>query len=409
MGCTATPEKQNESRIYQKSQSPINKCEPAPVPAKIPISPQATKKENIPERKIFKFSLSKKFTLTFDTQLSSLIDSDFINFIYVLSDKRLIIYTENHSLMIVSFNIDKKEWISDFKTSDCKLYYTFACCEINDNQLLTLETSEIKIWKISQNNLQFIRSLTGPFCDASSLIYLGKESLIASASKKQKVIKIWQCEHPFTVEKTIEPEDYIHILYKVKSKDKLIGAGQKGIYIWSTETYKYIGKILGVFLKMSNYIELPNGYLAVSQYSEIKIVDLNTADEYGYNNYYNSKKYIVQEITDDEYITGGKYLDQNGSLFLLDTNSFIYSRSGVLIKFLIEENKNCKMVDRAKDNLLKLAEFVDYDNQCIIFNNKMIAFYGLQKEKVSNNENLEKHEEQEKNLYPAVNEAVEIK
>jgi hypothetical protein len=57
MGCTATPEKQNESIIYQKPQSPINKCEPAPIPEKIPISPQATKKEDIPERKIFKFSL----------------------------------------------------------------------------------------------------------------------------------------------------------------------------------------------------------------------------------------------------------------------------------------------------------------------------------------------------------------
>ena len=130
---------------------------------------------------------------------------------------------------------------------------------------------------------------------------------------------------------------------------------------------------------MSNYIELPNGYLAVSKYSKIKIVDLNTADKYGYNFDFRDKKYIKQVIKDEEYITGDKYLDQDGSLYLLDTNSFIYSRSGVLIKFLIEENQNYKMVDRAKDNLLKLGMFVDYDNQYIIFENKMVAFYGLQK------------------------------
>ena len=284
--------------------------------------------------------------------------------------------------------------------TDSEIYYTFACCEINDNQLLTLETRAIKIWKISQNNLQFIRKLTGTFCDVFSLIYLGKESLIASASKEKSVIKIWQCEHPFTVETTIISEELIHILYKVKSNNKLIGASKDSIYIWSTETYKYIGKIKWIYLKMSNYIELPNGYLAVSQRSEIKIVDLNTADEYGHN-------CIIQVIKDEEYITGDQYLDQDGSLFLLDTNSFIYSRSGVLIKFLIEENRNYKMVDRAKDNLLKLGMFVDYDNQYIIFENKMVAFYGLQKEKVCNNEDLEKPE-QDQNHYPAIDETNKI-
>lgn len=212
------------------------------------------------------------------------------------------------------------------------------------------------------------------------------------------------------METTIISEELIHILYKVKSNNKLIGASKDSIYIWSTETYKYIGKIKSIYLKMSNYIELPNGYLAVSQRSEIKIVDLNTADEYGYNsNYhsYNHKKYIIQVIKDEEYITGDQYLDQDGSLFLLDTNSFIYSRSGVLIKFLIEENRNYKMVDRAKDNLLKLGMFVDYDNQYIIFENKMVAFYGLQKEKVCNNEDLEKPE-QDQNHYPAIDETNKI-
>ena len=319
----------------------------------------------------------------------------------------MIIYTEDHSLTVVSFNIWKREWIRDFKMTDSKIYFTFACCEINDNQLLTLETRAIKIWKISQNNLQYIRELTGTFCDVFNLIYLGKESLIASASKEKRVIKIWQCEHPFTVEQTIESEESIHILYKVKSNDKLIGASKDSIYIWSTETYQYIGKIKSVYLKMSNYIELPNGYLAVSQDSVIKIVDLNTADEYGYNDYFVRKKYIKQVIKDEEYITGDKYLDQDGSLFLLDTNSFIYSRSGVLIKFLIDENQNYKMVDRTKDNLLKLGMLVDYDNQYIIFENKMVAFYGLQKEKVCNNKDPEKPE-QEQNHYPAIDETNEI-
>jgi hypothetical protein len=65
------------------------------------------------------------------------------------------------------------------------------------------------------------------------------------------------------------------------------------------------------------------------------------------------------------------------------------------------------MVDRAKDNLLKLGMLVDYDNQYIIFENKMVAFYGLQKEKVCNNKDPEKPE-QKQNHYPAIDETNEI-
>jgi hypothetical protein len=101
MGSICATEKPNKSRFKRTASmnecktastnaceiAPINKCEPAPMPAKTPTSTQDLKKENIPERKNFKFSLSKKFTLTFDTQLSFLIYSNLIKFIYVLSDK----------------------------------------------------------------------------------------------------------------------------------------------------------------------------------------------------------------------------------------------------------------------------------------------------------------------------------
>ena len=100
------------------------------------------------------------------------------------------------------------------------------------------------------------------------------------------------------------------------------------------------------------------------------------------------EKLITQVVTSDDFGEGRK-------------------DSGVLIKFLIEENRNYKMVDRAKDNLLKLGMFVDYDNQYIIFENKMVAFYGLQKEKVCNNEDLEKTE-QDQNHYPAIDETNKI-
>ena len=130
---TASINKCETASINKCETAPINKCEQLQCQQKHQRQHKIWKKENIPERKNFKFSLSKKFTLTFDTQLSFLIYSNLIKFIYVLSDKRLIIYTENHSLTVVSFNIDKREWIRDFKMTDSKIYFTFACCEINDN------------------------------------------------------------------------------------------------------------------------------------------------------------------------------------------------------------------------------------------------------------------------------------
>ena len=369
-----------------------------PKTSSIPTKQQSQRETN-------KNSVSKGFSLTFDTSLKSLIDGGSITKIYVLSHTRLIIYIENsssllNSISVVSFDNETQKWQIDFEKSVDDKIIDF--CKIDDNRLLTLKTKVIDIWTIHRNDLEFIKTLNGPFCNVSCLVYLGKLSLIASASKNEKIMKIWRCEHPYKVYVTIKPKEFINLLYKVKHGHKLLGSSASSIYIWSSRNFEYLGEISSICLERSKFVELPNGHLAVFNVSRIKIINLNKTNKYG-----NSNNHIIQVIKEEEYITGDKYLNRVGSLFLFDEKSFIYSGYGVLMRIIIRDNQKYKIKERIIKNSLKFGMHVDYKYKYIIFKDKTVAYYGPHREKICNNVKVDLPEE-DKNLYPSIKNIINI-
>ena len=87
------------------------------------------------------------------------INSQAINSILELRDKRIVVCDESKDISIFSINYEQKEWKLDIKLKNAYQDEIYDICEINDKILVSCSNDNtIKIWKIKQNNTLLLKS-----------------------------------------------------------------------------------------------------------------------------------------------------------------------------------------------------------------------------------------------------------
>jgi WD40 repeat protein len=224
---------------------------------------------------------------------------------------------------VLSVNYKSKTWNVDIKKEGAHTSDIYGLCALSNQRLVSCSGDKtIKIWRVGQNDLSLLSTLTNHTNYVRKAIPL-PHNKFASCSN-DSTVRIWNSEHPYQQLATLTHGGYVYYLLQLKKKDILVTScdGDSSLYFWNSSTYQKLNTIKNVCTDISEHmIELPDGNIAVSsRVSPHPIVIINPT------NYS-----IIKEIKDQEYIT------DRSALCLFDAYSFIYVRDG---KFLQISNNN---------------------------------------------------------------------
>lgn len=256
------------------------------------------------------------------------INSQAINSILELRDKRIVVCGESKDISIFSINYEQKEWKLDIKLENAHQDEIYDICEINDKILVSCSNDNtIKIWKIKQNNTLLLKSTLNNHTGYVAKVILLSLGKFASCSSDNSV-KIWSCDEPFTKIISLSSEGRITNIMKPQKKEILLASNfvKKELEVWELHDYQKLNSIHGVYTccNSQGMIELPNYRVAISSRSEgnpIVIIDINN---------YNIEKHIIEQ----GLVTG------ESSLCLLDSRSFLYVLNGKVIQISINNGYN---------------------------------------------------------------------
>ena len=230
-----------------------------------------------------------------------------------LSDKRLATGSFK-SIVICTYNISGKKWNKDIIDVN-------YLCEFNSETLASCSSDKtIKIWKITQEKLTLITTLTSHNSDVSKVILLSNFRF-ASSSLDHSVI-IWK--HNFTnfdEITTLKEEGKVYSILQLKYKEILVSSSvdflNPSISFWSLNSYKRKFHLKGYHAsEPSHMVELPDGNIAVSSDQEgypIVIIDTN-------------KFVVIEEILWEGTIT------LTSTPCVLDDFSIIYAKGKTVLQ-----------------------------------------------------------------------------
>ena len=149
------------------------------------------------------------------------INSQAINSILELSDKRIVVCGESKGISIFSINYEQKEWKLDIKLENAHQDEIYDICEINDKILVSYsDDSTIKICKIKQNNTLLLKSTLSNHTGYVAKVIILSLGRFASCSSDNSV-KIWSCDEPFTEIIFLSSERRITNIMKPQKKEIL--------------------------------------------------------------------------------------------------------------------------------------------------------------------------------------------
>lgn len=296
-----------------------------------------------------------------------IIQKDIYN-LKALSDQRIIYSDKTNAIKILSHDLFNKTWKLDINIPHAHKNLITNICEVN--RKITILTSSndqtFKIWKIYYNNVDLLEKIKSEFTNVFHIISLDNNYKVASSSKTRNNISIWKCRNPFQIECVITSDNPVIKLYKMKTYNYLIGACESYAQVWDLSTKNLIQSKIDIRLYISNYVELPNGFLAVSNFSQIKIVDV-------VNNI------IVAIINDDEncFVTGyHKNIQGVSGIFLLDMYSLIYTYNDFLIQISIKDNEY-EIIYKRKFEGLSDCRHINVEQQFMLFYDGLVVYYSV--------------------------------
>ena len=239
-----------------------------------------------------------------------------------LPDTRIAASDSYGSIKIYSLNLQSRTWNVDIAVDDAHNDSIYTLCLIGPDTIVSGSKDRlIKIWTFTDTALQLKETLYGHSNNINKIISLSHKRF--ASGSLDETIKIWRSEHPHSLMKTLEEGCFVSSLIQLRNKEMLVNNGKgRGISFWNISTYKKEHSV-----KYDNYwafngiIELPNDMIAVSSGESLKITIIDTV-----------KYVVVKEIFSEKYIEYGGRDAYPCSLFLYDSNSFIYVHQESLLQ-----------------------------------------------------------------------------
>ena len=236
-----------------------------------------------------------------------------------LKDKRIATGGSDGSISICSIDYENKTYTVDIKHENAHFNSVISLCELDDGKLVSASYDmTIKVWSINENNLELIKTIEGKNMISPIWKVIKLTNNRFASCSTDGIIKVFNSE---TYEKitSMKCSSSVYSILQLTNKEILVSTcGNRVLYFWDLTTYKRKASIKGInVVESSHMIELQNGFLALSTYSEnypIIIVDPNNYE-------------IVKEIKNMEFIKS------NSSLCTYDDHSFIYAKGGFFVQF----------------------------------------------------------------------------
>ena len=266
-------------------------------------------------------SLKIQMNIQFHANITSIIS---------LENNEIITGTSEGSIQLFSLNIRTKTFALQKQKYGAHEGDIWSFCELknpNINNIISCSFDKtIKIWIISKNIFHLLKILTIHKHPIYKLIIL-PESRIASTSW-DRTIKIFDSFDTYQTLVIIVNNECVWSMISLKNKDILVtshdGVNKEGyISFWCLKKFQIIKSIKGSFARMPTHmIELPDGNIAISSYTEVKPISIIDTD-----------RLIVQK-----HIISN-YLNWNSSLCCFDKSSFVYLYNGKLLQISTKEYK----------------------------------------------------------------------
>ena len=247
------------------------------------------------------------------------IHTDEITCLIELTDKRIATCGVDKSISIISIDHATNTWKQDIKKEKAHSNTVYSLCELNNNRLVS-GSYKINVWSITPNDLILLSTLTNHTGGVCKVILFPRNRF--SSCSDDKTVKIWNSEYPYEVISSLQHDNYVRDLLKLKQKDILISSTWgASLDFWDSNNYQKLHSIKGHYVNYygTKIIELPNGLVAISSCASgypILIVDPITYS-------------IVKEIKEEGYISHYSFF------CVLNQHSFVYAYDGKVVQIAI--------------------------------------------------------------------------
>ena len=247
-----------------------------------------------------------------------------ISSLFVLQDKRLAMGSLNQSITICSIDFETLSYTIDIKKDKAHDNEINSICQFLERDDILVSSSDdnkIKLWQLSQYEMNFIRMFDKHTDYVFKVIPL-TNTRCASCSADRSV-KVWcACvdDDPTELASLTMHSEVRTILQLSSGKEELVASCRdETIWFWNTDTYTHVHTIKGYYaLEPYHMIELPEMKLALSSDTEEHPIVIIDTQRYEIVKVIEMRNYNVQ---------------MSSSLCLINNNSFIYARDTKLIRF----------------------------------------------------------------------------
>lgn len=276
-------------------------------------------------------TLMKKINLSSIKNLSTEIASQKIlastSFFHslILSDGRFVgTSSDSKAIIICSFNFQNKSWEININQKNAHLAPIRSFVELpQQNHLLSCSSDRsIKVWKINEKELTFIKQITSHKEMINKIILLSYNK-IASCSD-DKTIKIYDSNNDYQEIQSLDSKGKVNNMLYLRNREILVTSiWEYRLDFWNMLNYEkeHSMKYIYTLNTINSMIELTNNRIAVS--SAVSPYNISIIDSINYT--------FIKEIK------VGKSNINCSSLCSLNDYSFLYVYNGLFVQYSSED------------------------------------------------------------------------
>ena len=289
----------------------------------------------------------------FSCQKNILKNEDCIIFLLKLKNGKLITCSQDREINIFNENTFELE-----KTLYGHSNSIISICEINNNKLISCSDDKyIIIWDLNLYKMDYKFYAHKSYIN--KVIFINNKNFFASCSE-DRTIKIWKCEYPFQLIKTLYGyrTAITNILY-LSDKELIVstcGKKESKLKFWNVNNNFYcFKKLKNIYCHCNNsLIQLNKNYIAIGGYGIIQIVNINNfileTILYGHNTLIT----CLCKIDDNYFLSTSEDRDiKQWDVNIYNLVSCKKEAHDQLIFSMIQYNKNI-IISASKDGIIKI-------------------------------------------------------